>query len=86
MTIPNSCRLTGPNLFVELRQSAEFPIQHKEVPMAHKHTVQLPRESKSAAAKETAARLAGKKSAVNDKTWTQSFAASGAKVGGKTGN
>jgi len=54
--------------------------------MAHKHTVQLPRESKSAAAKETAARLAGKKSAVNDKTWTQSFAASGAKVGGKTGN
>jgi hypothetical protein len=40
-------------------------------------------QAQSSAVKETAAQLAGKKPQGKEKTWTQTFAASGGKLGGK---
>jgi len=51
--------------------------------MACKAKEGLASEAKNSEAKQIAAQLAGKKSTSKDKTWTQSFAASGAKLGGK---
>jgi hypothetical protein len=51
--------------------------------MAQKYTIQLNRQTNVSAAKETAAQLAGKQAPSKEKTWTQTFAASGAKTGGK---
>ena len=54
--------------------------------MAQKHTIHLSGHAQSSSVKETAAQLAGKKPQGKEKTWTQTFAASGAKRGGKGGN
>ena len=51
--------------------------------MPQKKSIQLKRPTSAAAAKEAAAQLAGKKAPAADKRWTETFAASGAKVGGK---
>jgi hypothetical protein len=51
--------------------------------MAQKHTIQLTGQAQSSAVKETAAQLAGKKPQDKKETWIQTFAASGAKTGGK---
>jgi hypothetical protein len=51
--------------------------------MAQKKTIALPRATTPAAAKELAAQLAGKRSGGEQKTWLQTFAASGGKPGGK---
>ena len=51
--------------------------------MAQKHTIQLKHQTNTSAVKETAAQLAGKQTPSKEKTWTQTFAASGAKTGGK---
>ena len=55
--------------------------------MAQKQNIQLDRQTNASAAKETAAQLVGKSSQAPSKvkTWTQTFAASGGKVGGKQG-
>ena len=52
--------------------------------MAQKHTIRLSGQAPSSPVKETAAQLAGKKPQdKKERTWIQTFAASGAKFGGK---
>jgi hypothetical protein len=52
--------------------------------MAQKQTIELPRLTKQSAVRDLAAQLAGKKRGGQEKTWIQTFAASGGKQGGKT--
>ena len=51
--------------------------------MTQKKPIQISSRAKTATSKELAAQLAGKKPGEKLQAWTQTFAASGAKVGGK---
>jgi len=51
--------------------------------MAQKKTIALPRATTQSAVKDMAAQLAGKKLSGKEKTWIQTFIASGGKQGGK---
>ena len=54
--------------------------------MVSKDAIQLTRMSSATPVKEMARLLAGKTTEKNADTWTEAFAASGAKPGGKTVN
>jgi hypothetical protein len=66
-------------------EDRESPTTHKEVLMVCKPKELPASPTKTNEVKQIAAQLAGKSSTTKDKTWTKSFAASGAKVGGKVG-